>query len=364
MGKVLLVTKKIENRPTGGREMLCKLNRDCLREIFGEHLHVLELDSRPLSGVRSVLGAFRGYIDGVNSAAITEAVQRIRSQQIGLVFVDGSNLGEVAATLHKQAPSVKITTFFHNVEVCFFFGYLKSSPSLRALAVLTANYLAERKSVRFSDRVVALSRRDSDLLLRIYGRSADYIAPMSLVDESPQTTDRGSNSVPAFKEKYILFVGGAFYANRLGAAWFIKHVVPHISIKTVIIGKGLEVLRESCQSSSKIEVIGGVEDLAPWYFSSHFVIAPIFVGSGMKTKVAEALMFGKKVVGAPEAFCGYEDVAERAGWICKTAKDFIETINRLEHTAMPRFDEEVRALFDKHYSFDTARARLARILQP
>ena len=35
------------------------------------------------------------------------------------------------------------------------------------------------------------------------------------------------------------------------------------------------------------------------------VIAPIFDGSGMKTKVAEALMHGKHVVGTPEAFSGY-----------------------------------------------------------
>jgi hypothetical protein len=167
MAGILLITKKIEIRPSGGRELLCKLNRDCLKDIFGEDLHVLELESRPLTGVRSFLGAFKGHIDGLNSAAIEQAVRQIRSNQISLAFVDGSNLGEVAAVLRKQAPGVRIITFFHNVESRFFFGSLKASPSLRALAVLTVNYLAERKAVRCADRLIMLSGRDSDLLRRI-----------------------------------------------------------------------------------------------------------------------------------------------------------------------------------------------------
>lgn len=362
MAGVLLITKKIEIRPSGGREMLCKLNRDCLRDISGEDLHVLELDGRPLNGVRSFLGAFKGHIDGLNSAAIAEAVRQIRNNRISLVFVDGSNLGEVAAALRKQVPGVRIATFFHNVESRFFFGSLNASPSLRALAVLIVNYLAERKAVRCSDLLISLSHRDSDLLRCIYGRSADYVAPMSLEDKLQPAADGEVDSARFRKEKYILFVGGAFYANRLGAAWFIKHIVPHIGIKTIIVGKGLEALRRHGEPNPKVEVIGGVQNLAEWYLDAHLVIAPIFDGSGMKTKVAEALMFGKKVVGAREAFSGYEDVAEKVGWICATADDFIETINRLEHMALPRFDREVRALFERRYSYEAARARLAHAL--
>jgi glycosyltransferase involved in cell wall biosynthesis len=343
--------------------MLCKLNRDCLKDIFGEDLHILELDSRPLTGARSLLGAFNGHIDGLNCAVIDEAVRQIQINRVGLAFVDGSNLGEVAAALRKQAPSVRIVTFFHNVESRFSFGSLRASPSARALAVLMVNYLAERKAVRCSDRLIALSGRDSDLLRRVYGRSADYIMPMSLEDKLPRAG--GGQIVPARvrEEKYILFVGGSFYANRLGAGWFIKHVVPRIRVKTIVVGKGLEVLKQDGQANPKVEVIGGVQNLAEWYFDAHLVVAPIFDGSGMKTKVAEALMFGKKVVGTPEAFSGYGDVAEKAGWICATADDFIETINRLEHINLPRFDLEVRSLFERRYSYEAGRARLAHVLR-
>ena len=42
------------------------------------------------------------------------------------------------------------------------------------------------------------------------------------------------------KEPYALFVGGAFYANQSGIRWFVENVVPEVSIKTCIVGRGLE----------------------------------------------------------------------------------------------------------------------------
>ena len=122
-------------------------------------------------------------------------------------------------------------------------------------------------------------------------------------------------------KKFALFVGGAFYANQKGIAWFVKHVVPKIDIKVYIIGKGFEKYKHSLELEGKVEVIGEVKSLSNWYLQAHFVIAPIFKGSGMKTKIAEAIMFGKKIIGTPEAFSGYEDVVDQLGWICETSND-------------------------------------------
>ena len=67
----------------------------------------------------------------------------------------------------------------------------------------------------------------------------------------------------------------------------------------------------------------------------------------MKTKVAEALMFGKKIVGTPEAFSGYEDIAERAGWVCSTADEFVQAMEAADDMVKARFDPEMRALYEK-----------------
>jgi hypothetical protein len=81
----------------------------------------------------------------------------------------------------------------------------------------------------------------------------------------------------------------------------------------------------------------------------------------MKTKIAEALMFGKKIIGTPEAFSGYEDVADRAGKICKSADDFVSAINIAKVAFVKPFDPKLRAIYEKKYSYPAARSRLADI---
>ena len=157
-------------------------------------------------------------------------------------------------------------------------------------------------------------------------------------------------------------MGGAFYANMKGIEWFIKEVVPNINIELIIIGRGFELIKEKLSIPNKVRVVGEVDSLDYWYNNAKFVVAPIFDGSGMKTKVAEALMFGKKIVGTPEAFSGYEDVIAEAGWICKTKDEFISAIEEAQNRITSPFDLRLRTIFEKNYSMDAAYNRLIKIL--
>jgi len=357
--RVMLLTNRLEDAPAGGRALLCKLNHDALVEIFGDDLVLFEVPQRAVRGALSVFSAFRGRIDGLNEGVIAEALEAIQAKNVGSIFVDGSNFGGFVRVVKEKRPQVRVCTFFHNVEARFFLGSLWQSKTLRALAVLMVNYLAERKAVRYSDRIICLSKRDSRLLHKIYGRAATHVAPMAMQDKLPP--NHGSVR-QASGEKFALFVGGGFYANRSGIAWFVKHVMPRIDLKICIVGRGLEDLRPELERMGKVEVVGAVESLAEWYRNAQFVIAPIFDGSGMKTKVAEALMHGKNIVGTPEAFSGYEDVADRAGWVCATADDFVAAIGRARAEVSQPFDPELRALYEERYSYPAARSRLAGIL--
>jgi hypothetical protein len=74
-------------------------------------------------------------------------------------------------------------------------------------------------------------------------------------------------------------------------------------------------------------------------------------------------MFGKKIVGTPEAFSGYENVAGRVGWVCANADEFVAAIGRAEREIVESFDAESRAIYEDNYSFHAARVRLAEILR-
>ena len=356
---VMLLTNKLQQAPSGGRELLCKLNHDALKEIYGDRLVLFELPRQRLQGIKSILNAFRGHIDGLDKETIGETLLTIQSNAVAKVFVDGSNLGAFAKRAKQRLPQVEISTFFHNVESRFFLGSLRQKRTFHALAVFLVNYLAERNSVRYSDKIICLSERDSRLLQKVYGRPATHVSPMALEDKLPAGFEQGAR-LP--QEKFALFVGGVFYANRAGIAWFVEQVVPRIEIKIRIVGRGFEDLRQELERDGKVEVVGAVDQLAEWYRDAHFVIAPIFDGSGMKTKVAEALMYGKKVVGTSEAFSGYEDIVERAGWSCATADEFVDAIAHAQREVTLGFDPQLRALYEEKYSLPAARERLAKIL--
>jgi glycosyltransferase involved in cell wall biosynthesis len=359
-GKILLFTNSIEESPAGGRELLSKLNYDILLDIFGENLILCEIPKAKLRGWKSILFAFNGHIDGLNESLLKHALAIVQTDDIRRIFVDGSGFGTFVKAAKSAFPQVTVSTFFHNAEAKFFLGALRDAKTMRAFAVLLANYLAERKSVRYSDNLVCLSNRDSESLRALYGRGATHISPMAMHD---RTADSGQHTIGNSPERYALFVGGGFYANRAGIEWYVENIAPRISIKTYIVGRGLDDLQHRLENSEKVALVGAVGSLIDWYRNALFVVAPVFDGSGMKTKVAEALMFGKKIVGTPEAFSGYENLVEHAGWECRTADEFVAAIGVAQESITSSFDPTLRAIYDAKYSFPAARARLAAVLK-
>lgn len=355
MPSLMLITPRLSDPPIGGRELLSRLHIDCIRELLGDDLKLFLLDS----GSSSALQSIRGHVDGATSVAAAELVRRIQAEGAQRIFLNGSNLGRLARAVRTALPKIEIFTFFHNVEAIFFAGALKAMPGPKAAAVLIANFIAERDAVRYSDRLIALNSRDSRALKRLYGRDATDILPMALEDrlEESSATLRGEEA-----GDFLLFVGGKFYANVAGIRWFARKVAPHLSLRTRVIGRGLEKYRKELQASGKVDVLGAVDDLQPHYQEAAAVIAPIFGGSGMKTKVAEALMYGKRIMGTDEAFCGYEQIASSAGWVCNNRDEFVTAAAQIVRTKPPRFDRTLRQIYEDAFSHPPTRSRLAKIL--
>jgi hypothetical protein len=364
VSKILLFTHHDPRRELtsigGGRELVSALNCEALRGVAGERLHVFTVPRTSVRGARGVVAAFRGHIDGVNERTMSQALDVIREHRITRVIVDGSNFGGFVRAVKSTEPHVRVSTFFHNAEARFFFGALQESRSARAAAVLAVNFLAERMAVRYSDDILCLSERDSAMLRRLYGRAATHIFPLSLQDRYT----RAASSTQTFTSSgpYLLFVGGAFYANVSGMEWFVQNVAPRLSVKTVVVGKGFERERERLQAAGKVEIVGAVDDLNPWYRNALLAIAPVFDGSGMKTKVAEGLMYGKRIIGTTEAFSGYEALIGKPEWVCNTANEFITAIRRETDAEPPAFDPALRRLYEQNFSLDAARHRFASLV--
>lgn len=357
MPRVLKFSHAIDGGAHTGRELLADLNSRALMDLCGERLVAMTVTVDEGSrGVRARMRSLFGWLDGLTEDRAAACVEKILRHDIDLVYIEGSNYGRLAAYIRARVPSCHIVTFFHNVETRFFWGALRARPSVKAVGVLLANWLAERAAVKHSDRIICLNERDSALLKRLYHRAATDIHPMCVVASASMAGDGAQLPKP---QPFGLFVGGAFYANLEGVRWFARNVAPRLACCIYVVGKGFERHRDELDAYPNIRVVGTVEALHPWYAQCSFVVAPIFDGSGMKTKVAEALMHGKPVVGTSEAFAGYESVADAAGMLCEEADAFVSAIRTICSGGRHFDAEKLKALHEQGFSYAAKKRHFA-----
>ena len=272
------------------------------------------------------------------------------------IFVCQSTCGRVCKHIKKKYPQIKLITFFHNIEKYYAKQYLNVS-GIKALPYYIRASIFEKMAVKYSDYCITLNERDSNLLKDIYGKPADAIMPTSLEDkfQNKDSLTKSSDDLIDY-----LFVGTAFYPNVEGVQWFINCVMPKVRGKLTVVGKGM---RESLFSNlnDRISIYGFVDDLSDYYRRSKCVVSPIFHGGGMKTKTAEALMYGKFILATKEALVGYV-VDTDCMKECQSADEFVESIAILEESHQT-FYQQSRDIFLQYCSYNSSLGILEKLLR-
>lgn len=334
--QILYVGNKLSHTE-GGADVVNFRNINILCEIFEEkNVHFFELTNN------SIFEKLKLYIGGINKEIENEIISFLnQNQKIEYVFLSQSILGRIAKKIKKQfGDRIKVITFFHNIEKHYAREYIKVV-GLRGYYLYVASAFNEKLSVKYSDTHVLLNNRDSEYLYKEYKVSSNTILPISCEDKFlPERILKSEK-----QSKTFLFVGVAFFANINGIEWFMDKILPKVKGKLIIVGKGMERYKAKWESD-RVEVHGFVENISEFYYRSSVVIAPIFVGGGMKTKTAEALMYGKTIVGTKEAFEGY--IKDNKAMIeCNTEEEFIFSLNTINNVG---FNNISREIFINNYS--------------
>lgn len=346
--KVLYIGDKINN-PSGGAEVVNQRNQKLLEGIVGkENLVYIPPHVRNLCA-KFVFGVTGKFLKMVGNALSDGAFTH--------VFVSQSLLGRVVKYVAGKFPQIKVVTFFHNIEVDYARDFLKAQ-GLKKAPFFWAAKLWERCSVRYSDKLITLNGRDSRRLSEVYGKQSDLELPTSFednfdADKCTAATSSASNAID------YLFVGVAFFPNIQGVQWFIDQVLPNVSGDFYVVGKGMDTVAFK-NLSERIHIYGYVPDLSDFYYRAKMVVSPIFSGAGMKTKTAEALMYGKTIIGTTEAFEGY-DMDERCMLLADNRQAFIDSIGRMgaKHDCFNAFS---RTLFLNKYCMQNLQPELKKVL--
>jgi polysaccharide biosynthesis protein PslH len=116
-------------------------------------------------------------------------------------------------------------------------------------------------------------------------------------------------------------------------------------------------------SAQVVRFEGYVADLAARLREAAFFVAPILTGSGIKTKVLEAMAAGMPVVTTREGVSGLQVQHRRHCFVCERATDFPAAVRAL---ADPAFAAQLSAhaarYVEENFSAEVLRRKWAAVL--
>lgn len=273
----------------------------------------------------------------------------------------------LAAALRRLDPDYVMLAF----GACAFAESLSQG---RAVIIALRGFLAEVEHRLVGARQAneaLVAERDAELAaadLATFNNNADVLAYFERTGREAVCVGMGFPRRPltsASGEPIVLFVGAATACNLESLRWFLDLCWPRIlqdvpSARLHVVGSSGPVLPKPIPAG--VVIIGEVDDLSDEYAKAHIVVAPLVSGSsGVKTKVVEALSYGRALVTTMLGIEAGDREHIAAGLvIADDAHDFAAAVTGLLTDPVRRMNMEVAAatLFDAHYSSDAAYAPL------
>lgn len=342
---------------------LSNARRKLFIDLYGEQsVKKYNLLGKNKSVRQYLYGFVLGRYPQINIAMENDIIRNIVNEKIEVAVVETTRYGHLVEKIKKRTDC-KTIVFAHDVEVARKKSinnvYLKEKKYLKwALNQLWSGNKAQKnesRTIKYADVMVTLHERDTRLMKAAYSRTADIEIPICIED---QYTGDGILSEAGSGLGELLFVGGNYFPNIEGISFFINTVLGKIPWKLRVVGKCADALSKLYQNSDKLELVGAVPDLAPYYNSADAVVAPIFSGGGMKTKTVEALMYGKSVYGTTEAFVGIKGDISKIGAVCNTSDEYIQALASIERK---KFNKNSREIFLTFYSLEAEAKQLKQI---
>lgn len=321
---------------------------------------------------KTVLDRVHRWLQGnmmfISNDIISEICEVINSNAIKTVFIEDSVFGNLVKKIKKNCKECKVLSFYHDVKADLYKQWMDNERTLKSKIEYTIGIRQEYVNQTYADINIVFNERDAKTYQVYYGKRPEAIIPLPAL--VPTISHGIMNSITAKDDKkHILFVGKKYYPNLVGFKWFVDNVLPSLTdnIQVEVVGRGLEELR-NVYPDSRINVIGGVESLNPYYENADIVIAPLFDGGGMKSKTVEALSFGKIFVGTEESLFGFweemnSDIRGKTCYQCNTPEEWIQTINNLAKDDIHKFNEDVFELFKAKFSYDVIRDKMKAIME-
>lgn len=304
------------------------------------------------------------------SSAGSASIGRALADKPDVVVVDFPHAG----VLMPDRIGAASIMFTHNVEAEIFERHAARAKGLWRLVWADQS----RKMTRFEgntlhrfDVVIAVSKRDADMLSKRYGlahvEKIDTGVDLEFFAAAPPEAapDPGSDG-----GTLVFTATMSWPANIEGIHFLLDEVWPSLvvarpRIKAVIIGRDPPVsLSEKIRERGlNVHLTGFVDDIRPYVAQSHVYVIPLWVGSGTRIKAFEAMAMGRPVISTTLGIEGLDVVDGEHFLRADSAEAFSRGILSLLDDAVfrARIAGAARRLIEERFSWANVAAQFEAI---
>lgn len=248
-----------------------------------------------------------------------------------VIFENLESLFYLSGLVRDHSSKIKIIYEAHNVDYLLW-NQIAEANKKNEFKKYSENALKIESTLsKYTDCVICFTRNDESILRKLNSHN-DRILFSTVACGVDIDLKLPSNKNVVFDKPKILFCGSLNYQPNIeGIRWFYDAIMPILRDKLsdfeVIIIGNCESLDEFQYlfEDPNINLIGRVDDVAPYYHNSMISIVPLLSGSGIRLKITESMSFGCPVVSTTLGAEGIE-YDEDSIFIADTPEQFSEDI--------------------------------------
>ena len=319
-------------------------------EQYGIRHRLVVLDKTPLQKyVRMFFSGFSYYNPWDSYGGILLNYERYQLKKMiaryaaeeekpDLIILQWTQIILLMPFVRKLYPDVKIAASEEDVLFLNFYRRIGLAQNRWSRKAASYQYRNLRKkelaALHAAEQIVVNNGKDAALLVE-NEIPKDKIFTSSVYFEKYWFVDRKQADGCADDGKTchdILFYGAMHREeNHISALWFIRNVLPVLPERFRFIIVGARPRQELLAlQSDRVQILGFVEDIAPYFASAFCLAASLMLGAGIKVKVLEAMSAGVPVLTNEIGIEGIGCEKGREYWHCETAGQYADALMWME----------------------------------
>ena len=280
------------------------------------------------------------------------------------IVMDFTKLDYVLSNIGSNKLIVKA----HNVEYDYSKNDYLKDKTFKKYIVSKLSYKQEKNILYRANRIILLTLNDANRIVDIYGKENIYekieINPVSLEGKKNNFYKKRDDTFN------LLITGSLWYKeNTNGVIWFIENILTNLSFNVNLIVAGsrpTKSLANKIKKYNNVNLVDTPRDMEEYFINCDMVVAPIFMGAGMKVKIAEAFSYGKPVIGTTHAFIGYEVENRVNSFVADSKEEFIAQLTyayNLSNIEWEKLCLNVNTLFNNKYEIRNSVEQWKKIIE-